>query len=71
MVDRRYQGMGFGRRTLDIVREFVRTRPGIKRLVSSYVPGDKGPKEFYLRYGFADTGRLRNQDTEHEIWIQP
>jgi diamine N-acetyltransferase len=71
MIDHRYQGRGFGRKALDLVRTHLRSRPGIRRLLSSYVPGKHGPEAFYLNYGFSKTGRLCNKDREVEIWITP
>ena len=57
MIDHRHQGKGHGRAALDLVVEHVRAR-GAKRLLSSYVPGDAGPAEFYRRYGFVETGEV-------------
>lgn len=71
MIDHRYQGHGFGRKAIDLVRAYVRSRPSNRRLLSSYVPGPHGPEAFYLNYGFSKTGRLRNKDREVEIWIAP
>ena len=56
MIDQRYQAFGFGRQALDLVRAHVRKRPGVKRLVASYVPAPNGPEAFYLKYGFEKTG---------------
>lgn len=60
MVDARYQGMGFGRRALDLVIAHVRTRPGAVRLETSCVPGDGSPCPFYERMGFVFTGVEEN-----------
>jgi diamine N-acetyltransferase len=67
MIDQRHQGQGFGRKALDLVCANVRNRPGINRLIASYVPGPTGPEAFYLSYGFTKTGRLRNRDQEIEV----
>jgi diamine N-acetyltransferase len=69
MIDQRFQGLGFGRRALDLVSAHVRGRPGLRRLVSSYLPGEGGPQRFYLAYGFSKTGRLRNNGREVEICL--
>jgi diamine N-acetyltransferase len=58
LIDARLQGRGYGHATLDLVVEYVRTRPGAAVLVTSAVPGDGSPLEFYLRYGFRDTGNV-------------
>ena len=33
--------------------------PGARELLSSYVPGEAGPRDFYRRYGFVETGEVR------------
>jgi diamine N-acetyltransferase len=56
LIDHRYQGHGHGRAALDLVVEYLRTRPGADVLVTSIVPGDGSPLGFYLAYGFEPTG---------------
>jgi diamine N-acetyltransferase len=58
MIAAEHQGRGYGRQALDLVVAHVRTRPGATALLSSYVPGDAGPGEFYRRYGFVETGEI-------------
>ena len=57
MIAAGHQRKGHGRAALDLVVGHVRAR-GAKRLLSSYVPGDAGPAEFYRRYGFVETGEV-------------
>ena len=56
MIDARYQGMGLGRKALEQVIAYVRTRPGAKELYTSYVPGEGSPRDFYIALGFEETG---------------
>jgi diamine N-acetyltransferase len=56
MVTGEYQGLGFGLRALQLVVDYVRTRPGAKELSLGYVPGEGCPRDFYARLGFVDTG---------------
>ncbi len=56
MIDRRFQGRGFGRRAIDLVIDYVRTRPGATGLSTSYEPIAGGPGPFYHALGFVDTG---------------
>ena len=56
MIDARYQGMGFGRRAMALLIDYVRTRPGATELVTSVVQGDGSPQGFYERLGFELTG---------------
>lgn len=58
MIAAEHQGLGYGRRALDLVVDHVRSRPGARELVSSFVPGDDGPGEFYRRFGFVESGEI-------------
>jgi diamine N-acetyltransferase len=70
MIDRRYQRQRLGRRTLDAVRAHIVALGRFRRLLTSYIPGPGGPKDFYLGYGFVETGRLWDDGTEVEIALQ-
>ncbi len=60
MIDRRYQGMGFGRQALRQVIDYVRGRPGATEMLLSYVPAEGSPEPFYARLGFANTGAVED-----------
>jgi diamine N-acetyltransferase len=62
MIAAEHQGHGYGRQALDLVVEFVRGQPGATALGSSFVPGEAGPREFYLRYGFEETGEVEGDE---------
>jgi diamine N-acetyltransferase len=58
VIDAYWQGRGFGTAALDLVVEYVRTRPNAHALLTSVVPGPASPIGFYLRYGFSQTGEV-------------
>jgi diamine N-acetyltransferase len=60
MIDARYQKMGFARRALELLCEYVRTRPGAKELLTSVVQEDGGPQGFYEAFGFRLTGEYED-----------
>jgi diamine N-acetyltransferase len=60
MIDERYQGLGSGRRAIDHLIAYVKTRPGAAELLVSCVPGKEGPEQFYRRLGFAPTGQMED-----------
>jgi diamine N-acetyltransferase len=62
MIAAEHQGKGYGRRGLDLVVEHVRGLPGAVELFSSFVPGERGPRDFYLRYGFEETGEMEGDE---------
>jgi diamine N-acetyltransferase len=57
LIDERHQRRGYGRATLDRIVEYFRGR-GVDALLTSAVPGDGSPIEFYERYGFERTGEV-------------
>lgn len=46
MIDRRYQRQGLGRRTLDAVKQHIIGLNRFRRLLTSYISGPGGPKDF-------------------------
>ena len=58
MIDRRYQGRGYGARALTQIIEYVRGRPGAHEILTSVVPGEGCPGAFYEKLGFAYTGEI-------------
>jgi diamine N-acetyltransferase len=56
MIDHRHQRRGYGAAALARVLEVVREK-GAGELRTSYAQGDGEPRDFYLKYGFEDTGR--------------
>ena len=66
MIDRDHQMRGTAKSALDLLclkaKDF-----GAQRLLTSYVPGEHGPEQFYRRYGFVRTGGVRANGTEPEL----
>ena len=56
MVDRRFQGHGYGTEALSQVIAYVRQRPGARELLTCAGPGEGSPGPFYEKLGFAYTG---------------
>ena len=63
MIAKDYQGKGYGKKALDIVTDKFR-KEGNKYFYTSCVLGEVSPYQFYLNYGFVDTGEM---DDEEEI----
>ncbi|MFN8466100.1 MAG: GNAT family N-acetyltransferase [Caldilineaceae bacterium] len=62
MVDHRYQRMGFARRALEQVVDYVAGRPNATTLGVSYVPGEGSPQPFYAALGFSETGEVADEE---------
>jgi diamine N-acetyltransferase len=56
MIAGPYQKKGYGKRAVELLIDYVRTRPGAKELLTSYVPIEGGPEMFYRNLGFRPTG---------------
>lgn len=70
MIDARHQGNGYGRRAIGQLIDYVKTRPGATELLVSYVPGDGSPRDFYLKLGFQDTGRVDEDEIVLRLPLQ-
>ena len=60
MIDKRYQGHGLGRQTLDAVIAFIRTFPfgEAKKVWLSYEPENARTRDIYRKYGFVENGDM-------------
>jgi diamine N-acetyltransferase len=67
MVDGRYQGLGYGRRGLQLVVDFVRSLPQATALFLSYAPGEGSPRSFYEKAGFRETGVQHGRELEMRL----
>jgi diamine N-acetyltransferase len=59
LVDRRFQGRGYGAATIDAVVDYLRSRPNAGVLLTSCKAGEGSPQPFYLHYGFELTGEQK------------
>lgn len=63
MVAEEFQGMGYGRKAVDHLIAYVKTRPNATELKVSHVkelPGNPGP--FYAKLGFTYTGEDKGEE---------
>jgi diamine N-acetyltransferase len=61
LIDDRHQRCGYGRETVRQVVELIRAE-GATELLTSYVPGDGGPRPFYEKVGFRPTGEIEDDE---------
>jgi diamine N-acetyltransferase len=62
MIAAPYQRLGYGRRALQLVVDYVKTRPQATALYTSFVPADGGPGPFYRKFGFVETGEVMDEE---------
>ena len=58
MIDAAHQRKGYGRRALQLVIDYVRTRPNAREVTLSFVPAEGGPEPLYRSMGFVPTGEI-------------
>ena len=56
MIDKRYQGRGYGRKAMELALEFIRTWPSGKKKYCwlSYEPENETAKKLYASFGFVE-----------------
>lgn len=67
MIDARYQGLGYGRRAIQLLIDHVKGRPNAHELKLSCVPGEHSPCAFYERLGFVFTGKEEDGELEMRL----
>ena len=58
--DARFQRRGIGKEVIRLVLEYVRSRPGVRTFLTSYVPEPGGPGPFYRSLGFEPNGEVED-----------
>ena len=66
MIDQRYQHMGYGRATLEAMKQIGMQDAGIDRLALSTNPKNTYGIRVYEKFGFKDTGILEDRE---EIFV--
>lgn len=71
LIDVGWQRLGIGTATLDLVTQYVRSRPGAEVLYTSVGQHDSPytPLPFYLRYGFRATETIRDGERVLELQL--
>ena len=62
MIAGPHHGKGFGRRALEQVIDYVRTRPGARALETSCGQGAGSPEGFYQALGFRRSGKIFDRE---------
>ena len=60
MIDRKYQGQGFGKQTIDAAMNLIRTFPfgEAEKVWLSYEPENTHARDIYRKYGFVENGKM-------------
>ena len=71
LIDRRFQGRGYGRATVDAVADYVRGRPDGDVLYTSTSTVKARPCRSTSAYGFVRTGRLADDEEVSRLDLRP
>lgn len=56
-IDRRYQGMGYGKAATALILDTLRKDGKYSKVVLCYIEGNDAAKQLYESFGFRETGR--------------
>jgi diamine N-acetyltransferase len=70
MVAAPYQKMGFARRAIELLIEYVRTRPGAEALGTSCGEGPGSPEGFYRKLGFERDGKYYDDEVGLSLYLE-
>ncbi len=64
MIDKRFQGRGYGRRAIELALDFIRTFPcgRAEYCYLSYEPENLHAKRLYKSFGFAENGEMDDDE---------
>jgi diamine N-acetyltransferase len=71
MVDREYQGKGYGTAAMHEVIRLLESQLGIYQLLLSVVPENTAAEVFYARLGFEKTGRMSEDEQVMRLVLNP
>jgi diamine N-acetyltransferase len=67
MIDRKYQGKGYGRAALGKALDEIRAIPHVGKISISYVPDNPVAGPFYASFGFVEVGLDRDGEMIAEL----
>jgi len=67
MIDRKYQGKGYGREAMELVINHLKTRPNAKEVTLHHEQTDGNAGEFYEKLGFKLTGKVEHNELERKL----
>jgi diamine N-acetyltransferase len=67
MIDRKYQGEGYGRAALSAALAEIRAIPKVEKVSISYLPDNQIAKRFYASFGFKEVGLDEDDEMVAEL----
>jgi diamine N-acetyltransferase len=69
MIAAPHQKRGYGAAALTLLIGHARTLAGVSKFALSYVPAEGGPRDFYARFGFRETGEVDDGEVVMELGL--
>jgi diamine N-acetyltransferase len=69
MVDRRFQGRGYGHAAMELLLARLRAMPGCEQVAISYEPENEVARRLYASVGFRETGEVVEGETVARIFF--
>jgi diamine N-acetyltransferase len=67
MIAEQHQQQGHGGAALRLLIDHARSLPGTRKFSLSFVPEGAGPRDFYARFGFRETGEMDDGEVIMEL----
>ncbi|MHA1915015.1 MAG: GNAT family N-acetyltransferase [Promethearchaeota archaeon] len=67
MIDGRYQGKGYGKKALELIIDYAKSRPNAKVMFLAHESTEGNAGEFYKKLGFIHTGRIVDNESEMKL----
>ena len=67
MIDKDYQGQGYGRSAMELVIDFLNDLPDCREIFLNYVPEKGNASWFFKSLGFVDTGEFHGNEKEMKL----
>jgi len=70
MIDKKYQGKGYGKEAMNLIINHVKTRPKAVEFLLSHSKSDGNAGLFYKKYGFEYTGKEIDDELVMRLRLQ-
>jgi diamine N-acetyltransferase len=69
MVDKQYQGKGYGRAGMAALLDELRAHTGYTAILISFVPTNEAARNLYEKLGFKDTGEIEEGEAVYRMGL--
>lgn len=70
MIDGKHQGKGYGKRAMELIIEYSKSRPNVRDIILHHEPGKGNAGDFYKKLGFEHTGNVLSGELEMKLKLE-